>query len=385
MKSLFTLIVIAALGAGGFFFWRHWQHRGTEQDAFVRPTTALVEALDINFVVNVAGEIAPAEQVSVRPEINGRIASLPVDIGDKVKKGEILFTLDDQELENQRASSLTEIDRAKLQLEQAQRNFERNQQLYEQKLISQEVYENSRTDLDLAKNALVRSQRDLSVLEERLTKTQIKAPFDCTVLIRPVSVGQAVSGSGGVGGGTEVLAIADLNDMVINAHVNQADVTRLKIGESVDVEIEAVPGLKVTGLIDRIAPQATIKNNIKGFAARISIKNPDPRVQPGMTANVAIPVSSKANVPAVPLAAVFTEQEDRFVYVKHGDNYERRPVRIGVADYFNAEVLNGLKEGEVVALEQPPADSITNLAKSASSEKALQGAGPNGKGSRSGT
>ena len=92
--------------------------------------------------------------------------------------------------------------------------------------------------------------RTISILEdERLTKTKITAPFDCTVLSRPVSVGQAVSGSAGVGGGTEVLAIADLNEMIIQAHINQADVTRLKVNQKVSVQVEAVPGLVVSGQI----------------------------------------------------------------------------------------------------------------------------------------
>ncbi len=358
MKTALTLIVIAGLAVGGWFFWKQQQANGLAAQDDSRPTTALVESTNISFAVTLAGEIAPAEQVSVRPEINGKIAMLNVDVGDKVKKGDVLFTLDDQELQNQKLASQADVDRAKLQLEQAERDFKRNQQLFDDKLVSREVFDNSKTVVALAKNALERAHRDMSVVEERLTKTVIAAPFDCTVLVRPVSVGQAVSGSAGVGGGTEVLVIADLNQMVINAHVNQADVTRLKHNQSVEVNVEAVSGLHVNGVIERIAPQATIKNNIKGFATRIAIKNIDPRIQPGMTANITIPVASAQNVLAVPLAAVFTEQGERYVYVKEGEQYARRPVQIGVADYFYAEVVNGLHSGDVVALEQPPEKTI---------------------------
>ncbi|MGH7968205.1 MAG: efflux RND transporter periplasmic adaptor subunit, partial [Limisphaerales bacterium] len=207
--------------------------------------------------------------------------------------------------------------------------------------------------------ALERAQRDLSLTEERLTKTEVRAPFDCTVLTRPVSVGQAVSGSGGFNSGTEVLTIADLNSMIINAQVNQADVPRLKAGESVEVTVEAVPGLHVTGVVERISPQATIKNNIKGYPARIVLKDVDPRIRPGMTANVRIPVASAANVTAVPLEAVFTErnpetdQMERYAYVKHGDAFEKRNVKVGISDYFYAEIQGGLAPGDVVSLELP--------------------------------
>jgi RND family efflux transporter MFP subunit len=227
------------------------------------------------------------------------------------------------------------------------------------KLISQELYDDTKTSFDLAKNALERAQKDLGITEERLTKTEVRAPFDCTVLTRPVSVGQAVSGSGGFNSGTEVLTIADLNSMIINAQVNQADVPRLKVGESVEVTIEAVAGLQATGVVERISPQATIKNNIKGYPARIVLRNVDPRVRPGMTANVKIPVASVANVTSVPLAAVFTEknpdtlQMERFVYVQQGESFEKRNVKVGVSDFFYAEIQEGLTQGEVVTLELP--------------------------------
>jgi len=323
--------------------------------------------------VNAAGEIGPAEQVSVRPEINGKIEQLPVDIGDAVKKGDLLFKLDDKELQQQRASNLTDIERARLSLEKAERDFKRAQELLAEKLISQELHDDTKTIFELAKNSLERAQKDLAIIDERLTKTEVRAPFDCTILTRPVSTGQAVSGSGGFNSGTEVLTIADLNSMVINAHVNQADVPRLKVEQTVEVAVEAVAGLKVVGMVERIAPQATIKNNIKGFAARIALKNVDPRVRPGMTANIKIPVASADNVTAVPLAAIFTEknqdtgQYERFVYVQQGDSFEKRTVKVGVSDFFFAEIQEGLSAGETVSLELP---------KEEREKKARQLAGP---------
>jgi len=359
MKKWILLIVVLAGGAWGLQKWGGLKLGGGDATASDRPTTALVEKRDIKFAVNAAGDIGPAEQVSVRPEINGKIEKLPVDISDRVKKGDLLFSLDDKELQNQRASNLTAIERARLELEQAERNYHRARQLHAEQLISAEMYENTRTQYELAENAIERAQKELAILEERLTKTQVLAPFDCTVLTRPISVGQAVSGSGGFNSGTEVMTIADLHEMVITAHINQADVTRLSPGQQVQVEVEAVQDLEVVGTVERIAPQATIKNNLKGFSARILLRDIDPRVRPGMTANIKIPVASAADVVAVPLAAVFTETNpetgdtERYVYVAQDDDFERRPVQIGVSDFFYAEVQKGLTAGETVALEIP--------------------------------
>lgn len=379
MKNFILIVLVLAVGGGGYYSWSRWQKNHGEESQAARITTAAAERRDIQFAVSAAGEIGPAEQVSVRPEINGRIASLLVDIGDQVKRGDVLFTLDDQELRNERDSSQTEIDRAKLQLAQTERNYHRASQLHQGDLISQEEFENFKTELDLARNALTRSQKQLAILEERLTKTKIVAPFDCTVLARPVSVGQAVSGSGGVGGGTEVLAIANLNAMIIQAHINQADVTRLKTGQEVDVQVEAVPGLTVMGKVERIAPQATIKNNIKGFLARVLLRNVDPRIRPGMTANIKIPVAALEDVIAVPLSAVYTEynqesgRTERYVFVQSNSHYERRPVQVGLSDFFHAEIQNGLAMGELVCLEHPPQDKIITPQPTASQESHVQG------------
>ena len=292
------------------------------------------------------------------------IEQLPVDVGDKVKEGDLLFSLDDKNIQIEIEQKQTQIDAANLQLEKAKRNFERDRKLFEEKLVSREAFQNTETEFNLAKNSIERAQKDLDLAMERMERTQILAPFDCTVLTRPVSAGQAVSGSGGFNSGTEVLTIADLTQMIINAHVNQADVSRLSVGLEVEIQVEAISGLKVMGVVERIAPQATIENGIKGFSARIHLKEIDLRIQPGMTANIKIPVQSAAGVVAVPLGAVFTEynesvrKQERYVFVQSGNSFVRRLIEIGVADYFFAEVLKGLSAGEIVSLEQPPADSI---------------------------
>ncbi len=366
MKNLISTIAIIAVLIAGFVYLKSnpSPDEGGANSLDKRETTAQVETKDIEFVVTVAGEITPAEQVSVRPEVNGLISQLPVDVGDQVKKNDLLFSLDDKNIRIEIEQKETQIEAAKLQLDKARRNFERDKKLFEESLVSKEAYENTQTEFSLAQNSIERAQKDLDLAMERLEKTQILAPFDCTILTRPVSSGQAVSGSGGFNSGTEVLTIADLTRMIINAHVNQADVSRLSVGLNVDIQVEAIPGLIVKGQVERIAPQATIVNGIKGFAARILLTEIDSRIQPGMTANIKIPVQSAAGVMAVPLGAVFTEyneslkKQERYVYVQQQNRFERRLIQIGVADYFFAEVLSGLNAGEIVSLEQPPAEAI---------------------------
>jgi RND family efflux transporter MFP subunit len=372
-KFVIIIIAVIAIGFGGYLFWN--RQKAPVASGPARSNTARIELRNIDFAVTAAGEIGPDDMVSVRPEINGRISALPVDIGDKVTNGMVLCSLDDSDLQTERSSQITQIEGAKLQVEKARRNYERNKDLHANHLVSQEVFDDSVTDFELAKNALELAQKNLSQVEDKIAKTRIVAPFDCTVLTRPVSVGQAVSGSGGVGGGTEIMTIANLKEMIITAHMNQADVPRLKIGQPVDVEVEAIPGMKIKGTVERIAPQATIKNNIKGFATQIRLKNLDPIVRPGMTANMVIPLQSAENAVAIPLAAVFSEENDRYTFVQNANgDFEVRPIRIGVADFQYAEVLDGLQSGDVVSLvrpEKPVGDLHAAFSKMAANSRAI--------------
>ena len=107
----------------------------------------------------------------------------------------------------------------------------------------------------------------LQTVEARLLKTVVRAPFDCTILARPVSVGQAVSGASGFNSGTEVFIVANLADMIITAHINQSDVTHLKVGQAVRVDIEAVSDLSLTGHVDRNRAPGNHQDRREGLRA----------------------------------------------------------------------------------------------------------------------
>ena len=285
-----TLCCVAAFGVlcGGYFPFQKWPDihmpwktagKADAAKESPRPTTAVVTVRNICVAISTEGEITAVDQVSVRPEVSGQIREIPVDIGDKVKKGDILFTLDDRDLQTEKAQRQIEIEGAKLgidgsrmTLEKVERNFNRHKELCQNKLVALDAFENARDELAMARNSVaVRMntiealQKTLQIVEDKLAKTKITAPFDCTILTRPVSVGQAVSGASGVNSGTEVLTIADLSELIVNAHISQADVARMTINQRVQIEIEAVAGLKLFGRVDRIAPQVTARSGIKGL------------------------------------------------------------------------------------------------------------------------
>ena len=367
MKNIIIIALVLVVGFIGYQKWQESQNAGNQgQDKLKnRKTTEVIQARDINFSVTVAGEISPAEKVSVRPEGHGKIAELPVDISDRVAKGELLFRLDDKDLKIEIDTRKKQIDSANLQLEQSKSEYERSKKLFNDGLISEEAFQNIKTRYEVSQITRARAQNDFDLSQEKLSKTSILAPFDCTVLSRPVSIGQAVSGTGGQSSGTEVMEIADLNNLIILAHVNQADVSRMGKNQKVKIEIEAVADLVVDGIVERIAPQATIRSGIKGFSTRIKLMNTDPSIIPGMTATINIPVANSKDVVAAPLASIFTERNEAeqrtetYAYVKKEEKkYVKQMVDVGVNDLDFVEVLKGLSVDDEVALEKPDDELI---------------------------
>ena len=366
MKNIIILILVLAVAYFGYTSFTENQSESNSNLTKLknRETTHTIETRDINFSVTVAGEISPAEKVSVRPEVHGKIAELPVDISDQVAAGDLLFRLDDKDLKIEIDTRKKQIDSANLQLEQSKNEFERSKKLFNDGLISEEAFQNTKTRYEVAQISRDRAQNDFDLAEEKLSKTSIRAPFDCTVLSRPVSIGQAVSGTGGQSSGTEVMEIADLKNLIILSHVNQADVSRMGKNQKVKIEIEAVADLVIDGIVERIAPQATIRSGIKGFSTRIKLQNTDESIIPGMTATINIPVANSKDVVATKLASIFTERNEveqrteTYAYVKKDEKYAKQMVDVGVNDLNFVEVLKGLSQGDEVALEKPDDDMI---------------------------
>ena len=315
--------------------------------------TAKVERKDLDFVVEVMGDLRPSVQVDVKAEVSGKIKKIHVSIGNTVKRGAPLLELDDSDLLTERDSTAIEIAGAKLQLSKAAVNAKRAQELLAGDLVSKQDAENLKLDADIAANSLERATKRLQAVEDKLTKTRIASPIDGVVTTLPVVEGQVVVGGPSVSAGTLLMTLANLTDMLISAHVNQMDVTRMIEGQGVEVTVDAFEGTKLEGKIQLVAPIATIKNNIKGFAVDILVTSQDRRIRPGMSANVRIPIAHAKAALSLPIEAIFREGEKRFVFVKNGEKFERRKVEVGLTTSDRAEIKGGLQEGEVVSLVRP--------------------------------
>jgi RND family efflux transporter MFP subunit len=357
VKVIVLILSLVILGGGGYLGWTAWQKKmEEEQRAAVPEEKAVVERQTIALTVEIAGDIEPVVQVEVKSELSAKIRKLQVELGQEVKQGDLLLELDNQELLTERASAEIEIEGFKLTREKERADYERDQQLYQRELIAERVLLDSKSALELAENSFDKSQKRLQNVMDRLAKSKVVSPMTGKILELPVVEGQVVVAAASVNSGTVLMRIADLLRLQISTHVNQVDVAKLSLGMKVEFSVDSLPGLKFEGRVQEIAPTATIKKNIKGFTVQLAIDEPDPRLRPGMTADVVVPIDKVENVLAVPLSAVFSEEGKKvaFVLPKEKDGaVELRELVIGISNIDYVEIKSGLSEGETVALVRP--------------------------------
>ena len=357
MKKLITIAIIAAL-IGGAYFAKKREWFGLFQQANASEVedvpTALAEKKDIDFSIQVSGDVLPDTQLDVKTEVGGRIKALHVEPGDTVKAGELLVEIDDTDILSEMDSAKTEIDGATLSVTKTERNFERAKDLFEGKLISQEAFDNLSSELDLARNTLTKAEKKMQLVQDKLTKTKVMAPTEGTVLTVPVVEGQVAIAAASVNSGTPLMSIANLSKLIVETHVNQVDVSKLSIKQQVKLLAESLKDQEMQAEITFIAPIATIRNGIKGFTVRAAISRPIARMRPGMTVQMTIPIAHAGDAVSVPISAVFKGNgNSRVVYVRKGATTEKRPVKIGISNTESAQILQGLQLGEEILLTEP--------------------------------
>lgn len=357
MKKLLTFAIIAAVAGGGWFAkTRDWfglfqkSAETTQEDV----PTALAEKKDIDFSIQISGDVLPDTQLDVKTEVGGRIKALHVEPGDVVKAGELLVEIDDTDILSELDSAKTEIDGATLSVTKSERNFERAKDLFEGKLISHEAYDNLSSELDLARNSHTKAQKKMQLVQDKLTKTKVLAPTEGTVLTVPVVEGQVAIAAASVNSGTALMSIANLSKLIVETHVNQVDVSKLTMKQQVKLLAESLKDAEMQAEIIFIAPVATVRNGIKGFTVRAAIHQVTARMRPGMTVQMTIPIAHADDAVSVPISAVFKGTgNSRVVYVRTGTKTEKRPVKIGVSNTESAQILQGVHVGEEILLNEP--------------------------------
>lgn len=333
------LAVLAIVGAGVYAAWKTWDRTGDAPKYKV----ANAEAGPLTAAVAATGTLNPVVSVQVGSQVSGQIKEILVDFNSSVKYGQLIARLDPETYQHRvsqaaadvdaaRAAQgvqLAEVSRARANLSNAQRDYERKKTLVEKNFISPAERDTAQNTLDAARASLASAeaqvkngeaivrQREAQLAAARvdLERTSIKAPVDGIVVKRSIEPGQTVAASLQA---PELFVIAkNLTDMQVETSIDEADVGRVRVGQKAGFTVDAFAGRHFEGEVRQVRKAATVVSNVVTYTVIISAANPDLSLLPGMTANVRIVTAQKDKVLKVPNAAL------RFRPTNSGD--EKKP------------------------------------------------------------
>ena len=391
-------------------------------------TTEKVAKRDLVEIVSASGKIQPEVEVKISPDVSGEIVELNVKEGDRVKRGELLVRIlpdiyqsyVDRSVASLNASkaqyenSKSRLIQAESQYEKSQLTFDRTKKLFDEKLISSSDWENVKStnevafaEVEAARQSVAAAQfqvrsseASLKEAQDNLRKTSIFAPVDGTISKLNVEKGERVVGTSQMAG-TELLVLANLNEMEVSVDVNENDIVRVHVGDTATIEVDAYIGKKFKGVVTEVANSANVTgvsvDQVTNFTVKVRIlhesyediidsDHPDRAVfHPGMSATVDIRTKRVGNSLSVPIQAVTTrdtteKSKDRkfgkgdglddegeirvvdekkkitpdekkdveCVFVVDGDKVKLMPVSSGIQDNNHIQIKSGLNEGDEV-------------------------------------
>ncbi len=286
-KKWWILLLAILIGAGFFFF-------GGKSEKKLEYATINITRGDLRHVVSATGEIQPVNTVNVGSQVSGTIDNLYVDFNSKVKKGDILLTIEPSVLQATVDEARASLDSTISQRNFAKNEYERNKILYSEGFISRAEMEQSQTQYEQSEQSVKRAQSTYDRAVTNLGYATISSPVDGTVISRKVDVGQTVAASFQT---PDLFEIAeDLTKMQIETSVSEADIGVIKEGQVVSFSVDAYPTETFQGLVRQIRLSPTTTSNVVVYTVVIDVDNTDLRLMPGMTAFVTIIISERDNV-----------------------------------------------------------------------------------------
>ena len=265
----------------------------SKKDAAITFETAKVEKGSISNTVTATGTIEAIKTVKVGTQVSGILKGVYVDFNDVVKKGQLLAQLDETSLKTQVEQSQAQVDQAQAQLNYNESTYNRLKALYEKNLISQADYDQAVFNFENSKAALINSKSNLARSKVNLDYATITSPIDGVVLNRAVEAGQTVAASFNT---PELFTIVnDLTRMQVLTSVDEADIGKVIKGQRVEFSVDAYPDMKFEGTVSEVRLQPVTTNNVVTYNVILSAPNPDKKLMPGMTASATIYVEEKSD------------------------------------------------------------------------------------------
>jgi HlyD family secretion protein len=369
------------------------------KDNSIEVDTAKANEITIVETVSATGKIQPEIEVKISSQVSGEIIDLPIKEGQIVKKGDLLVRINpdlytsglNRSISNY-SGTKSGLNQADASFKEAQASYQRNKTLYEKGIISKSEWERAIASFEVAKankqTAYFNVQSASASVKEakdNLGRTTIYSPNDGTISKLSVELGERILGTQQMAG-TELLRVANLNNMEVEVDVNENDIVKINIGDETKIQVDAYLKKEFKGVVTSIsnsASSATTADQVTNFKVKVRILKESYQdliegkpatyspFRPGMTATVDIITKRKENVIGIPISSVViksdttatpkievSESGDKVktksdkklecVFVKVGDKAKIRIVKTGIQDDTNIEIISGLKKGDEV-------------------------------------
>ena len=364
--SIFSIVFLYGCGGGS----------DSSETQFYKTQKTTPQTLDVS--IEASGAIEAISSVEIKSKASGEVLFLGAEVGDSVNKGSTLAQIDQRTANNIVDQTLSDLEAAKVRLVNAESQYERGKELHKNSSISDKDFEDIKENYAQAKSTVVRTEVSFENAKISLDDTLVKSPISGTIISRPVEVGQVISSpTSAFGEGSILMTMADLSKVRVRALVDEIDVGKVRLGQSVSIKVAAYRDKEFIGTVSKIEPKAYIQQNVTTFPVLIDIDNKENLLLIGMNTDVVIQILNKdvsLSVPTMSLrtrkdiytaAAVLdikTETIDEFLKNNvDGENFNRfiiikdskkgpnlQWVKVGVSDLYNVEIVDGLEIGDVV-------------------------------------
>ena len=341
-------------------------------------TVEKVESKFLELIIEASGSVEAISSIEIKSKASGEILYLGAEVGDAVKKGDVLARIDQRIPANTLSQAEADIGVSKVKLDNASSQLERGKQLHEGNGISDKSFEDIQELHAAAKAQLVRAEVYLENARIALEDTLVRSPVTGTVITRQAEVGTVItSPTAAFGGGTLLMRMADLNKVRVRTYVDEVDIGKVSIGQEVSLRVSSYKDKEFIGYVSKIEPLARVEQNVTTFPVLIDIDNKENLLLLGMTTEVEISVLNNETELTVPSGALRTRKNIRFVASllglskKEVKNFlevreknegftkfivikkvDGKPVPVwietGATDFNNVEVLSGLKLNEEI-------------------------------------
>lgn len=348
-SKLIIAAIVALIFIGTFvFLWQKSQPKEVVYNEF----TPKME--DIQKTTIITGKIEPRNEVNVKPQISGIITELLKEPGQTVQQGEVIAKVKVIPDMGQLSSAEARVRLSEINLKQAQVNFNREENLYNQKLVSADEYDKVKQALHQAKEEKTAAEDALQVVRDGVSKanasassTLIRSTISGVILDIPVKVGNSVILANTFNDGTTIATVANMNDLIFRGNIDETEVGQLVSGMPMKITIGALQDLQFDAALEYISPKAVESNGANQFEIKAAVKLAEGgKIRSGYSANAEIVLSSAEKALSIPESAIEFSGDSTFVYIIKGEGkektYERTQVTTGLSDGVNIEIKKGL-------------------------------------------